>query len=793
MFLRSVKHRLGARLPQALSANSFIRNCAHVDGVAPPSYDVVAQGAGSPGCSGANPCHEVFGLTDGSETGIRGIEPRIESLLGADGIHIQDPIENATATLETDRPVDPQRTDTDNFDYPVTTAVAFETTSLRTPRPKAIWVRDTAGNVVSEITPKDDPETLPADEYAIEFASLGMKVLARVDTGFTVIPRDGAMELLFDVDSQIEVGVTSVHKQPAQTVTTTRTPEGVMEAMSVFGNGMKTWSPERTFPNRRGSPPLVEFDDESAFDTGHTPPDTGVTIRVPAEYEWVYPVAPLAHWLGATVQPGEAAVLETNGETYQLGSAAGYQARSPRIAFERHVRDILQYTFLLETAMRRYFDRNPPTRDRVEAAELGLDLDTLYDRPLAERLDRQLEAVPLPAVENLLERPDWQLTADIEPRADEATILPFLARDLAVVRAMPESRLNRLASPAGGMTAPFEDTGMDEKGTGDDDVSVLASHTPTAYSGTEQVVRSLPNSTSLSHAWAGERVAEGAASLSTESYLRRLENLADDTVQISIDVVINDEKMAAEEDVLELYGSRPELMVGVTSHKQLTTHKLAEVLESNTDFIHYVGHVEEAGFRCQDGYLDVESVGSVGPDMFLLNACSSYEQGQLLVENGAIAGVVTLREVVSQAATVIGKRYAELLNAGFPIAAATALIRETKLLANQYTVVGDGNATLVQPEGATTAVEKISLAGDGRFQVEGTVYASWNLDMGSLYGLHYKRERMVVPNQWGPLSVSKEELSTAIDRWMFPIVAGGKFYWSDEVSVAELGAELAEE
>jgi hypothetical protein len=731
-------------------------------------------------------------VTGDPDTSIRGTEPRIETLLGGDGIHIQDPIEGATATLETDSPVDPRRTDTDSFDYPVTTAVAFETTSLGTSRAKAIWVRDTVGNVVGEITPKDDPETVPADEYVVEFSSFGMKVLVRVDTGFTVIPRDDGMELLFDPDSRIVVGVMSRHKQPAQTVTTTRTPEGVMEAMSVFGNGMKTWSPERTFPNRRGSPPLVEFGDESAFDTGHSPPDTGVTIRVPAEYEWVYPVAPLAHWLGATVQSDEKAVLETNGETYRLGSAAGYEARSPRIAFERHVRDILQYTFLLETAMRRYID-HPPTRDCVEAAELGLDLDATYDRPLAERLARQLEVLPFPAVNGVLEPPDWNLTADIEPRAERGTILPFLARDLAVVRAMPEPRLSRLASANDGGTVPFEDAGADEASPGGGDVSARASRTPSAYSGTDEVVRSLPDSTSLSHAWAGQSVAKGAVSVSTTSYLRRLENLADDTVRISVDVVVNDQEMAAEEDVLELYGSRPELMIGVTSHEQLTTDELAEVLESDTDFIHYVGHANEDGFECQDGYLDSESVASVGPDMFVLNACSSYEQGQRLVENGAIAGIVTLREVVSTAATTIGKRYAELLNAGFPIGAATDLIQETKLFANQYTVVGDGNATLVQPEGATTAVEKISLAADGGFRVEGTVYASWSSDVGALYGLHYNRKRMVVPNRWGPLSVTEDELATAFDRWMFPIVAGGKFYWSDEVSVAELRTELAEE
>jgi hypothetical protein len=52
---------------------------------------------------------------------------------------------------------------------------------------------------------------------------------------------------------------------------------------------------------------------------------------------------------------------------------------------------------------------------------------------------------------------------------------------------------------------------------------------------------------------------------------------------------------------------------------------------------------------------------------------------------------------------------------------------------------------------------------------------------------------MVVPNRWGPLSVSEEELATAVDRWAFPIVADEKFYWSDEVSVADLRAELPNE
>jgi hypothetical protein len=640
--------------------------------------------------------------------------------------------------------------------------------------------------------PTDETESFSPGEHFIEFSSFAIKIYARVTTGFNVIPGENQMQVLFDPNARVELGVRSHHKQPAQTVTTTRTPEGVMEAISLFGNTIKTWSPARTFGSFRGAPPLVEFGEQSAFEGGHTPPDTGVSIRVPAAYEWVYPVVSLAYWLGATVEPGEDPVVRTNGSTYPIGAGAGYDGRSPRLAFEQHVRDILQYTFVLETATRRTHGR-PPTRDRVETAGFGLDLDAVYERPLAERLDRYLEVLPVPDVEGVLARPDWQLTADVEPTPEQGTLLPFLARDLAVVRAMPEPRLARGASGANGAASTGEDGSTSEPSVDGGDVVARSSDGSMAYSGTERVVRSLPDSTSFSHAWAGEGVAHGAATVSTTSYLQRLENLVDDSVQISIDIVLNDEEMVEEDNVLELYGSRPELMIGVTSHQQLTTDELAAVLESETDFVHYVGHVAEAGFECQDGYLDAESVSSVGPDMFVLNACASYEQGQTLVENGAIAGVVTLREVVSKAATMVGKRYAELLNAGFPVGTATDVIRETKLLANQYSVVGDGNATLVQPDGGTTAVEEISLGPDGSFRVEGTVYASWNLNVGALYWLHYHDERMVVPNQWGPLSVTDEELARAIDRWTFPIVAGGEFYWSDEVTVEGLRAALVEE
>jgi hypothetical protein len=112
-----------------------------------------------------------------------------------------------------------------------------------------------------------------------------------------------------------------------------------MKGISLFGNAMKTWSPERTFPSLRGHPPLLELADECRIPDTLSPPDTGIEMTVPAEHAWLYPAVPLAYWLGATVESGPPA-LYADGRRYPLGTEAGYEAASDREAFERHVQDV---------------------------------------------------------------------------------------------------------------------------------------------------------------------------------------------------------------------------------------------------------------------------------------------------------------------------------------------------------------------------------------------------------------------------------------------------------------------
>jgi len=302
----------------------------------------------------------------------------------------------------------------------------------------------------------------------------------------------------------------------------------------------------------------------------------------------------------------------------------------------------------------------------------------------------------------------------------------------------------------------------------------------------------LPDAGSMSQAWVGDGFAVGAAKATTKSYLQRLEKRAEGNSRIGIDVIVNDEEMAEEADVSEIYGTRDHLNFDIDLQRDLTQSELARVFECDTDFVHYIGHVDPKGFECADGHLDAAQIGSVSADTFVLNACSSYEQGQRLVDNGAIAGVVTLNDVISSIATKIGRTIARLLNYGFPIGSSTNLIQETMFSGGHYAVVGDSNATLAQSTGGVPNVQKIELDDEGRFRLRIKTFASWNYGRGAMFTpyLDTTDYRYVIPGELGPWTVDRDTLASYLNHGLFPIIASGEFYWSDGVSVPELRRRL---
>ncbi|EMA46296.1 hypothetical protein [Halococcus saccharolyticus] len=702
------------------------------------------------------------------------MNPSFEPVDGGAGITVVDSIERHRYALTTPEPVAPQPADTDRFRFPVETAVAIRTTSIALPSVISVHVRDESGAIVAQAEHFANEE-LPHGEYTIEL-SAPIKLYCRVESTVSVRADIEGMTIDFGNATEVVVGARSHHERPAATVTTTTDPVDVMAAVSTFGSALKTTSPERSYPTLRGHPPTIELGDELDL-AGLEPPETGVTIEVPPEYRSIFVIAPLAYYLGARVRPGDEPRLRADhGLEYSLDGPGG---------FERTVERTLKQTFFLDCLARTegLYPVALHEREAVEA-DLGLDFAALYDQPLAERLDAYLD-VPFATIEDHL--PEWKLTSHVEPTPASIETLPFVVDDLAVVRCASTGSVTRskaLMFDGGVETATAR---REDEFTRSASASTTRSTNP--ESGTEADVEFVsPEATdSLEEAWIGEGMPLGASKTSVEAYQNRLDRTPVDG-DIDITVVCNDADMAEERDLIDdIYGNRDELPFDVSLHRDLTTAELEGVLSTQTDFLHYIGHVDDGGFECADGDLNANTLDTVGVDAFLLNACQSYRQGMALIEAGSIGGIATLTDVLNCEAVRMGRTLAGLLNAGFSLQSALEIARGESIMGDEYLVIGDGGLAIAQS--ASGMPNLINLKPEeNSFDIELETYPTSQRGIGSLVvpymdsiSRYYLSSGVI-----GPFSITQNELERFFKLETVPVRISGKLRWSDQIDITDL-------
>ncbi|WP_049899186.1 hypothetical protein [Halococcus agarilyticus] len=699
------------------------------------------------------------------------MNPSFEPVERDTGIAVVDSIERHRYALTTPEAVAPTVADTDRFRFPVDAAVSIHTAALSLPSVVSVHLRDESGTIVAQAEHFANEE-LPHGEYTIEL-SAPIKLYCRVESTVTVTADVEGMTIEFDDATEVVVGARSHHERPAATVTTTTDPEDMMAAISTFGSALKTTSPERSYPTLRGHPPTVELGDELDL-AGLEPPDTGVTIEVPPECRSIFVVAPLAYYLGARVRPGDEPRLRTDrGLDHSLDGPCG---------FERTVERTLKGTFFLD-CLARTEGLYPVALHEREAVEANIDLDlaALYDRPIAERLDAYLD-VPFAAVEDHL--PEWKLTSHVEPAPTSVETLPFLVDDLAVVRCASTESVARST------TLTF-DGGVEAASAGREDAFTRSASTTRSTGssvgpGIDTEFVSPEATDSLEAAWVGEGLPLGASKTSVEAYRNRLDRTPADG-DIDITVVCNDAEMAEERDLIEdVYGDRDELPFDVSLHRDLTTAELEGLLSTRTDFLHYIGHVDEGGFECVDGELDANTLDTVGVDAFLLNACQSYRQGMALLDAGAIGGIATLTDVLNCEAVRMGRTLAALLNAGFPLQSALNIARGESIMGNEYLVVGDGGLTIAQPAGAYPNLLNIERNGD-TFYVEMKTYPSTRGEIGGLVIPCMEDDKYYLsPGSLPSFDLSYDELQEFLSLENVPVKTSGRLSWATELDVDEI-------
>jgi hypothetical protein len=591
---------------------------------------------------------------------------------------------------------------------------------------------------------------LPSATYSVEL-NAPVKLYLRVEGELGVEATTDLMTFRFD--PPVLVGARSYHHHPAATVTTTDDPRDVFAAVSTLSSALKTTSPERSYPTLRGHPPLVELGDELSVPDELAAPETGVRIELPPTLRAAAVAAPLSYYLGAELVPGDAPRLVVDGDVHSLAGPPG---------FERNVERMLKRAFLLDCLVRTegYYRVDLHERERV-APDLDLDLAALYDASLAERLDATL-AVPFETIAPHV--PRWPLVAHVDPTPGAVAVLPFVANDLGVVRTADARR----ASPDEVQSSVL-DAYLGRRRGGADDAAT-----------DDPAFVALGDADAVEQVWFGDGVPLDATKGIPAAFRNDLRRDVD-PASIDITVVCNEREMTAEQAVAEsVYGSRDQLPFDVTLRRDCSTDELRATLASSADFLHYVGHVDDDGFRCLDGTLDATTLDSTGVHAFLLNACRSYEQGVALVEAGAVGGVVTFSDVVDSGAVRVGRTLARLLNLGFPLRSALQLAAGESIVGGHYLVVGDGSVDVVQAEDGIPTLCDVETAASG-YDVTPVTYPSREAALGTMaYPLVGSNEQhFLTPGELATFRLSEAECREYLASHGSPVRKDGELVWDD--------------
>ncbi len=704
------------------------------------------------------------------------MEPNVTSLDGDQGLSAYDPIENTRFVLYADRDVDPTPADEGRIAFPVGTAVSVGAGKLVIPDNPSINIRTSTGEHLDTFEGGLVDRYSSDEDRLLDVKNPAMKLYVLAPGPFEIALTDErTVELRFRARTELTVGVRSFHERPTATIETPREPKAVMRALSAAGSALKATSCERSYPTLRGHPPTFGPAEELSIPSSLDPPDTNVQIRVPPTWEYIYPVAPLAFYLGASVRSGESPRIEAGNWSFPLASAD-----EDPTTFTERVHRTLQQVFFLDCLTRTegLFQIDLDERRKLADA-LDLDFATLYDQPVDRQIRTYLD-VPYAAIEDHL--PSWHLCVDVQPSADHVEALPYLLDNFALIRC-PEPRepaeLDEEVDQA--ITAFVRDSDGQSAVTADSNGDSAHGDVPSL----EEEVFSPRPAPAIEQGYIGDGLPLGRNKLSIDSLERRLEYDGSKGENISVKIVCNDQKMSEEAVVEEFYGIHDFLQYNVDVAYDLTQEQLAAAFREDVDMLHYIGHNDDEGFECVDGKLDAFDLDDVGVETFLLNACKSYEQGQALIDNGAKAGVASLSLVSNAAASRLGQTMARALNAGFTLRSALSLTEFTTS-ATQYIVLGDGGRQLAQASsGVPCLVELVDAdVESGEVTIELFTYPDSRDGQGSHWAPSFGGSSInyLVFGKIDRFTLSIDEFIELQSVQPNPIIVDGRLYWSNELN-----------
>jgi len=408
---------------------------------------------------------------------------------------------------------------------------------------------------------------------------------------------------------------------------------------------------------------------------------------------------------------------------------------------------MVQRLFYLDCLVRRL----NPESDPELLEQCSLDPEAVRSLSPAGRLERYL-STPAEPVEAAM--PEWHLTTHTQPSLARARCLPFLLDKLSVIYLSECSEVDRCDL--------LEKTLSDSYTRGAAEKTAMVE----PKGGVGRV-----------HGWLAPGTPIDAFKTTPRAYENRYRYRSKETDRLQLSVVLNDMDMSDERSTVSEIYRAADLPMNVTVTDQLTTAELAEVFESENDFVHFIGHCEDDGLCCPDGNLSLATLSESRTRTFFLNACGSYQQGLELIEQGSVAGAVTFADVLDSHAAMVGSAFARLLSNGFSIQRALQLARRRIMMSKDYAVVGDGTYALL-PGPTDPVVVQVSEASSG---YNLTCEVMTPQGAGESYTMPFDGE-MALNGTETKHSVSAETLVETLKSNSVPVIFDGDFHWSEDLA-----------
>ncbi|WP_410767393.1 hypothetical protein [Haloferax sp. DFSO60] len=681
-----------------------------------------------------------------------------ETLPNESAVRVRDAVNSRQSTFIFDNLSELYQSDVSGFPFPVMAKVTLTTSTVTIPNSVTVIVRTEDREMHSDI-PHQASDSFPDGEYYLEL-STAVKSYLHFSGAFTIQSTEEYVKICLPAQTRVALAARAHVNQPTATIQTTEKPAHLAEAITALSTGQLD-SPERSYPMLRPHPPAIELTERLDLSAVDSQPNDELTIEVPETHSGVFAAAPLAYYVKSRIEFSTDPAFVVGGDRYELGEN-----------YEETLAEILKQIFYCDCLVR------TEGLYRVDLGGLSdlkdhfsVELDELYELETVEQIQHYLDV----DIDRLSPQfPQWLLTAYVHSNPKTIESIPYLLDELAIIRTepfveIPNEELERealnlfLRGPYRSPDSSTDDSGM--------------------WQGDDRFVR-IRKDDSKHHTCVSDDICLNANKFIRQGYINR-ENRPLSDPPITVVVIYNDTKMIAEaKQVQTVYGDHKLFDFELETHGPVSTETLAEILQSDIDFLHYIGHATHDGIECSDGYLDVETLDEVGIETFFLNACQSYTQGRLLVERGAVGGVVTLSKVNSQSAADVGAMLAKLLNQGFTIRSGLAIAREMSITGGQYSTVGDAGVELVQAESGTPYLVELDDETE-RWHATVETYPTKTFGMGSLFSLQIgpQGRYYLTSDTHGPFTLTDEELAEFLSLEQVPVRVGGSLTWSSEIDL----------